>query len=166
MDSVYKQLFDRGLLKGDKINSPISLQGIESLSNYYKNKYKFIDINIVNQDKIYYDIIELYSISQKYLEEHEKVIPEKVDEAKDISDAEDYLFDKIQYFNKKKNTKENDALIKEIKDNSKLFSKFQLFNIFDIKLEIDLVCKQILKEEKKRIKFFYMGGRRALFYSS
>ena len=102
MDSVYKQLFDRGLLKGDKINSSISLQGIESLSNYYKNKYKFIDISIVNQDKIYYDIIELYSISEKYLEDHEKVTPEKVDEAKDISDVQDYLFDKIQYFNKKK----------------------------------------------------------------
>ena len=51
MDS-YKILYQRGYLKGDKFNSPISLKGAEKLASIFERKYNNISIRIIKEKDI------------------------------------------------------------------------------------------------------------------
>jgi len=148
----YHNIFKNKYLIGDKIDSPISIKGIEKLANYFKSIYNYIDIIIIKEKDITNEFKKFYDILKKFNDNNNITINKGNPIILD-SNEEDELFDEIKSFNLKYGSiKDENIIFKEILAKYNIFSKILYADGEIIK---NLVCKKILREEKKsKINYF------------
>lgn len=152
---LYEQLYNKGFLKGDKKNSPLSTKGIEMLSKKYKKDYNFIDIINLKEKEFLDEFEKFFEIYQnirngKYYKEFENAY-NKIPFDKFNSQEEDDLFSELKEFNL------NHKNIKEVLNKEIMLEILKLKNFSSKYIEItkDLMCKRILNICKtKELTFF------------
>lgn len=156
--AFYKHLFNYGYLEGDNKKSPISLKGAKKLAEIFEETYDFISIEIFNENEFFEEFETFNKISQKFTG-MKKQSDSKIMKKDSYSyEEEDDFFNKLKQFNitygkfKESEPKSQDDFPKECD----LF--FELIQFVKNKEEIiiNLMCKKILRSEKKSTLNFYI----------
>ena len=153
---LYKKLYNKGYLKGDKKNSPLNIKGIEMLSKKYKNDYNFIDIINIKEKEFSDEFNKFFEIYQNIKNEknykefenaYDKIVFNEFN-----SQEEDELFLELKEFNLKHKN------IKQIQNKQILITILKLKNFSSKFIEItnDLMCKRIFYISKRNELTFFI----------
>ena len=164
---VYKNLHQKGYLKGDKFKSPISLNGAIKLASLFKKDFTFIDIIFVHEKNIIKEFEDFYAVIINYIRKY-NFINEKLKNPKYSSEDEDKFFEDLKKFNEKYKEFEPDSneLYNELsKDFEIVICLLDFYNQKE-RISIDLMCKSILRMEKKAdLNFFVWVDEKENHYS-
>ena len=56
----YQKLYNNNFIKGDNINSPFTLKGMQKLASIFEKKYNYIKIKFINEKDILNEFIYIH----------------------------------------------------------------------------------------------------------
>ena len=153
---IYENLFKKGYLLRNDINSPISLAGMKKICNKITNDYNFIDIKFIYEKEFINEFEKFFKLSKEFIHEDNSI---NLSQNNLNTDEEDLLFDVIKFTNEKYESLQDKNLFNDAKSYYFIIKKIGLFKIENSIIN-NLICKKILREVKKaELNFFIWEGK-------